>query len=168
MPKILNNIFLVAALAALQSGASSGFHPMVSGYFRYDDPVPSLAHSPRQSTGTHNSEGLTDPEKKPENETADVTPGGVKPENTGTADDYDEDDDDDDYDVSGVITLGTQAPTTSTTPKAGINTPAAQPIEAAVYVPDAPRIPKVCTAYGHCASGQEPELRYFYNQYTER
>uniref|UniRef100_A0A6B0VCI1 Putative kunitz n=1 Tax=Ixodes ricinus TaxID=34613 RepID=A0A6B0VCI1_IXORI len=306
MPKILNNIFLIAALTALQSGASTGFHPMVSGYSHYEDQDPSLAHPPRQSTGTHNSEGLTDQKKKPENETTDATPGGVKPENTDPAlqsedpgahdnmDYYDDDDDDedssanapprrptgtnnskeitnqkkkpknettqvapdgpegnddgdddyDDYDVSNVITLGTRAPTTSTTPKAGIKTPTAQPIEVALYVPDAPRIPKVCTeeqdegkcdsneegtqefryyyntaknsceifpykgckgngnnfksekecqnrckvgavydskedarlprvcklraAHGHCASGQEPELRYFYNQYTER
>uniref|UniRef100_A0A1S4L6R3 Uncharacterized protein n=2 Tax=Ixodes scapularis TaxID=6945 RepID=A0A1S4L6R3_IXOSC len=33
------------------------------------------------------------------------------------------------------------------------------------------RLPRVCklrASHGHCESGQEPQLRYFYNQYTER
>uniref|UniRef100_A0A6B0UQQ3 Putative secreted protein n=1 Tax=Ixodes ricinus TaxID=34613 RepID=A0A6B0UQQ3_IXORI len=105
MPKILNNIFLIAALTALQSGTSSGFHPMVSGHSHYEDEDPSLAHPPRQSTGAHKSEGLTVQKKKLENETTDAAPGGVKPGNTDpglqsaasggddTVDYYDEDDD---------------------------------------------------------------------------
>uniref|UniRef100_A0A147BFN7 Putative salivary kunitz domain protein n=1 Tax=Ixodes ricinus TaxID=34613 RepID=A0A147BFN7_IXORI len=42
----------------------------------------------------------------------------------------------------------------------------------AVYdIKEDARLPKVCKLRmtpGHCESGQDPELRYFYNQYTER
>ncbi|KAM7288492.1 papilin-like [Ixodes scapularis] len=305
MPNILHNIFLIAALTALQSGASSRSYPMVSGYSRYDDEDSSLAKPPRLSMGAHKNEELRGPEKETESETTDAAPDELQPGYTdpvlqsdapggdengnyydeaddedssayapprqptgtnnskeitgpkkkhenqtteatpnGSGGDNDGDDDYDDYDVSDVITFGTKAPTTSTTPKAGINTPATQPMEVDLYVPDAPRIPKVCTegqdegecgdneggtpafryyydtaknscevfpysgckgngnnfaseeecenrcrvgevydskedarlprvcklraSHGHCESGQEPQLRYFYNQYTER
>uniref|UniRef100_A0A6B0V113 Putative salivary kunitz domain protein n=1 Tax=Ixodes ricinus TaxID=34613 RepID=A0A6B0V113_IXORI len=108
MPNILNNIFLIAALTALQSGTSSGFHPMVSGYSHYNDEDRSLAHPRRRSTGAHKSEVLTVLKKKLEGETTDAAPGGVKPGNTDPVlqsdapggDDnvgyYDDDDDDED------------------------------------------------------------------------
>uniref|UniRef100_A0A0K8RD81 Putative salivary kunitz domain protein n=1 Tax=Ixodes ricinus TaxID=34613 RepID=A0A0K8RD81_IXORI len=53
-------------------------------------------------------------------------------------------------------------------PKRESNTPTAQPMEVALYVPDEPRIPKVCTEEldeGECGSNEEgtPDLRYFYD-----
>ncbi|KAG0442428.1 hypothetical protein HPB47_015708 [Ixodes persulcatus] len=44
-------------------------------------------------------------------------------------------------------------------------------IGAAYDIKEDARLPKVCKlrmAPGHCESGQDPVLRYFYNQYTER